>query len=341
MQVTTRRREPRRGVYAVVVILFIGAALGPNVFSPSYFGASAYFRELNAKGGINGRQIKFVTCDDKEDPNVNLSCAQSLVQSQKVFAMVANDSRVGNGSANYINSTGAPSVGDFCIGNWCAKYPHIWGIPTSFRYPRDGKSVGVNGKEYAQDGPFKGLKDNVGVTKAAVFFYNIAISRQAGLLWADSLRRQGVDVVYYGGGSDQGENPAAPTYDTDVVQMRSKGVDMVVNAIDMNGFQKLCQAMDRYNFTVKANVGNPQAYGQVIGTFSSPCRNSVYSTDLAKNYADAGDPQVAEVRAAMQKYYPQVELHEWVLDGWAGAKRLPDGGAARAAHLTRTGHVTG
>ena len=318
-------------------ITSVGGALGPNVFSPSYFGASAYFRELNAKGGINGRQIKFVTCDDKEDPNVNLSCAQSLVQSQKVFAMVANDSRVGNGSANYINSTGAPSVGDFCIGNWCAKYPHIWGIPTSFRYPRDGKSVGVNGKEYAQDGPFKWLKDNVGVTKAAVFFYNIAISRQAGLLWADSLRRQGVDVVYYGGGSDQGENPAAPTFDADVVQMRSKGVDIVVNAIDMNGFQKLCQSMDRYSFTVKANVGNPQAYGQIIGSFSSPCRNSVFAFDNNTNYADPSNPEVARMQAAMKKYYPDVQLHQWALTGWASAAMFAEAVAAQGPNVTRAG----
>src|SRR5207302_5495141 len=187
----------------------------------------------------------------------------------------------------------------FCIGNHCAKYPMAFGNNAPFHYPRDGKTVGVNGQLYVQDGPWKWMKENLGVTKAAVFFYNIAISRQAGLLWADSVRRQGIDVVYYGGGSDQGENPAAPTYDTDEVQMRSKGVDMVVNAIDMNGFQKLCQAMDRYNFTVKANVGNPQAYGQIVGTFSSPCRNNVFAADYNANYADPSAPGVAEMRAAM------------------------------------------
>ena len=83
-----------------------------------------------------------------------------------------------------------------------------------------------------------------------------------GLLWADSVRRQGIDVVYYGGGSDQGENPAAPTYDTDVVQMRSKGVDMVVNAIDMNGFQKLCQAMDRHDCRALVFSSSATVYGK-------------------------------------------------------------------------------
>lgn len=321
-------------------ITSIGGPLGPNVFSPSYYGAAAYFRWLNDRGGINGRQIRFVTCDDKEDPNLDLQCAQSLIQGQKVFALAVNDSRVENGAASFVNSKGVPAVGDFCIGNWCAKYPEYFGGGGgSFRYPRDGKSVGINGTEYTQDGPFKWLKDHVGVTKAAVFFYSIAISRQAGLLWAASLKRQGIDVVYYGGGSDQGENPAAPTYDTDVVQMKSKGVDMIVNAIDMNGFQKLCQSMDRYGFTVKANLGNPQAYGQVVQTFSSPCRNSVFSFDQAKDYADVGDPAVAEVRAAMRKYYPNVPLHDWVLTGWASARMFADAVAALGTNVTRVGLV--
>src|SRR5205814_1822668 len=52
---------------------------------------------------------------------------------------------------------------------------------------------------------------------------------------------------------------------------------------------------------------------------------------------DAGDPQVAEVRAAMAKYYPKVQFHEWVLDGWAAAKRFADGVAAQGANLTRAG----
>jgi branched-chain amino acid transport system substrate-binding protein len=316
-------------------ITSVGGALGPNVFSPSYYGASAYFQQLNAKGGINGRRIKFVTCDDKEDPNLNLQCASSLID-QKIFAFVANDSRVGNGSANYINSKGVTDVGDFCIGNWCTKYPHIFGLYT-FRYPRNGKTVGINGQVESQDGPWRWFKEHLNVTKAAVFFYDIAISRQAGLQWADALRRQGVQVVYYGGGSDQGENPAAPTYDTDVIEMRSKGVDMIVNAIDMNGFQKLCQSMDRYGFTVKANVGNPQAYGQVIGTFSSPCRNSVYSSDYAKNYADGSDPAVGEIQAAMKKYYPNVPLHEWVLDGWAQARKFTEAVASLGPNVTRAG----
>jgi branched-chain amino acid transport system substrate-binding protein len=279
-----------------------------------------------------------VTCDDKEDPNLDLQCAQSLIENQKVFAFAVNDSRVENGAANYVDSKHVPSVGDFCIGNWCAKYAmYFGGSGNSFRYPRDGKQVGINGKEYVQDGPFKWMKDKLGATKAAVFFYSIAISRQAGLLWADQLRRQGIDVVYYGGGSDQGENPAAPTYDTDVVQMKSKGVDLIVNSIDMNGFQKLCQSMDRYGFTVKANVGNPQAYGQVVKNFSAPCRNSVFAFDASKDYTDIGDPAVAEVRDAMQRYYPNVLMHDWVLTGWASAKMFADAVAALGPNVTRAG----
>jgi len=92
--------------------------------------------------------------------------------------------------------------------------------------------VGFHGTLYASPASYIWYKQHYGVTKAADIFYSIPISRQAGLVFAEGLRIAGIPVVYYGGGSDQGENPAAPTYDTDVVQMRNKGMDILVNAID-------------------------------------------------------------------------------------------------------------
>jgi branched-chain amino acid transport system substrate-binding protein len=50
-------------------------------------GAKAYFKYLNAKGGVNGRKIDFKTLDDGYEPPKALQNARRLVQQDKVFAM--------------------------------------------------------------------------------------------------------------------------------------------------------------------------------------------------------------------------------------------------------------
>src|SRR5215213_9830973 len=50
-------------------------------------GAKAYFKFLNAKGGVNGRKIEFITLDDAYEPPKALQNARRLVQQEKVFAM--------------------------------------------------------------------------------------------------------------------------------------------------------------------------------------------------------------------------------------------------------------
>jgi branched-chain amino acid transport system substrate-binding protein len=50
-------------------------------------GAKAYFKFVNAKGGVNGRKIDFITLDDGYEPPKALQNAKRLVQQDKVFAM--------------------------------------------------------------------------------------------------------------------------------------------------------------------------------------------------------------------------------------------------------------
>ena len=42
-------------------------AFGEDQFTPIYYGAAAFFSDLNAHGGINGRRVIFNICDDGGD----------------------------------------------------------------------------------------------------------------------------------------------------------------------------------------------------------------------------------------------------------------------------------
>ncbi|MGU9979573.1 ABC transporter substrate-binding protein [Phreatobacter sp. HK31-P] len=53
-------------------------------------GLQLYFEELNARGGINGRQVRLIVEDSAYDPRKALLGAQKLVNSDRIFAMIGH-----------------------------------------------------------------------------------------------------------------------------------------------------------------------------------------------------------------------------------------------------------
>jgi branched-chain amino acid transport system substrate-binding protein len=46
---------------------------------------AAYFQMLNGRGGINGRRINFISCDDSYSPPKTVEQVRRLVESEEVF----------------------------------------------------------------------------------------------------------------------------------------------------------------------------------------------------------------------------------------------------------------
>jgi branched-chain amino acid transport system substrate-binding protein len=67
---------------------------GPDDFSASALAAQAYFKCVNANGGINGRPIEYTIADDQWNPEVASQAAAKLVKDRKVLAMVGSSSFV-------------------------------------------------------------------------------------------------------------------------------------------------------------------------------------------------------------------------------------------------------
>ena len=67
----------------------------------SEFGAigqaeAAYFDMVNARGGINGRKIRFITRDDNSDPATALELTRNLVEKDDVHLMFGSFGTPGN-----------------------------------------------------------------------------------------------------------------------------------------------------------------------------------------------------------------------------------------------------
>ncbi|MBI5722291.1 MAG: ABC transporter substrate-binding protein [Burkholderiales bacterium] len=67
---------------------------GPDDFSASALAALAYFKCVNANGGINGRPVELTIVDDQWNPEIAAQVATKLVKDRKVVAMVGSSSFV-------------------------------------------------------------------------------------------------------------------------------------------------------------------------------------------------------------------------------------------------------
>lgn len=310
----------------------INGALGPYAFGVTLPGLQAWVNGTNARGGINGRKIILNTCDDAADGQQNLSCATNLVSQKHVFAMVGNNSDACASSAKYEYQQGVPDLG-FPLCNGYYMYPNMFSIYGS-GYPRNGKLPPTD-ENQAQI--YKWAHDNKHVSKGAFFFYIIPVSQEAGYFEEVGAKSQGIATTYEGGGNHEGENPADPTFDTDVINMRADHVDVIFDAMDTAGNAKLCAAMDRQGFTVPVKMSTVEVFGQGVGQWSSPCRDSVYSTDASEPYSDTSNPIVAQFRKDFSTYEPHAQLHQWALDGYALGILFGDAVKSMGANPTRAG----
>jgi branched-chain amino acid transport system substrate-binding protein len=102
----------------------------------------AYFSYVNAKGGVNGRKIKFIYYDDVYDPSQTVPLTQKLVEQNKVFADYGSLGTAPNlAIRSYLNTRKVPQVlvatGDSYWGSQYKKFP--WTIGFQPDYPGESK----------------------------------------------------------------------------------------------------------------------------------------------------------------------------------------------------------
>jgi ABC-type branched-subunit amino acid transport system substrate-binding protein len=88
----------------------------------------AYYQMVNAKGGVNGRKITFISLDDAYSPPKTVEQTRKLVEQDEVFAMVGSLGTPTNSAVQrYLNSKKVPQV---FISTGASK----WNDPEDFPY---------------------------------------------------------------------------------------------------------------------------------------------------------------------------------------------------------------
>lgn len=103
-----------------------------GTFEGYYNGVVAYFKWLNAQGGINGRKVEFIAKDDGGDPAKNAAAARELLLTEKVVALVGDAGISEGGGAPLIASQKVPNIGGWGNGpEWYGEYDNFFTIVSS------------------------------------------------------------------------------------------------------------------------------------------------------------------------------------------------------------------
>jgi branched-chain amino acid transport system substrate-binding protein len=118
---------------------------GASLYAGIGRGQAAYFQYVNDRGGVNGRQIKFITLDDAYNPANTVQLTRRLVEQDKVLAVVGSLGTEPNlATRSYLNGRGVPQVllstGASTWGTDYKRYP--WTIGWQPNYIAEGYIYG-------------------------------------------------------------------------------------------------------------------------------------------------------------------------------------------------------
>jgi branched-chain amino acid transport system substrate-binding protein len=147
-------------------------------------GADAYFKYVNAHGGVNGRKIKYLYRDDAYDPAKTVQLTRELVENDHVFAIfstIGTDNTIA--TTDYLNAAKVPQLfagtGTARVGDNFKSHPWTMGYLPSFRaegviYGRSiAKIAGAKVAVLAEASDFgkdltDGLKKGLGAKASAI-----------------------------------------------------------------------------------------------------------------------------------------------------------------------------
>ena len=246
------------------------AAIAGNVAR----GADAYFKYVNAKGGILGRKIKFTYLDDGYDPGRAVNNTIRLVQQEQVFAVFSSLGTNNNLAVRkLLNEAKVPqlyvSSGATTFGRDYKKYP--WTIGYIPPYSEEGVIYG------------KYIVKNIRKAKIAVLYQNDDYGRDllAGL-------RRGLGAKAKSIVSRVGYDPTSSDVQPQVTQLKaSKANVLMVFAFGKFSLQAF-NAVSRLNWKPQIFVNDVSSASALMGIVPQKAANGAISIVFGK---DPASPQ--------------------------------------------------
>lgn len=270
----------------------IGQYSGPvSAYGTIVKSAGAYFAKVNAEGGVNGRQIKYISLDDGFVPAKSVEQTRKLVEQEGVFAMFLP---IGTSPSlaiqKYLNAKKVPQL---FVGTGATRFGDIKEFPWT---------IGWQPTYYAEAVAFaQHIARTKPNSKIAVLQVNDDFGKDFMKGLVDGLGARAKDIVV------QTFETSDPTIDSQVLSLKGSGAEVfVILATPRFATMALKKAHDigwttsRYVASVSASVGSVM---KPAGEASKGAISVSYMRDPT-DPATQATPEYAAYAAFMKQYYP-------------------------------------
>src|ERR1700686_3277580 len=256
----------------------------------------AFFRKLNAEGGINGRKFNFISYDDSFSPAKTVEQARKLVESDEVLLIFQSlGTPTNNGIRQYMNEKKVPQL---FVATGATKF----GDPKNFPWTMGWQpTYQTEGRIYA-----KYILQNLPQGKIGILYQNDDSGRDyiKGVkdgLGAEAAKRMIVAELPY--------DPSETTVDSQIVTLKTMGADVFFNESSPKfAAQAIRKAAEIGWKPVQFLASISNSVGSVLKPAGLENAKGILSTNYLKDPTDPAwkdDPAIKEWAAFMDKYFPE------------------------------------
>lgn len=293
-----------------------GLGTGMNV------GMKACLDEVNAKGGINGRKIKFISSNDGYEPDKTVDCTLNMIENEKVFAL-----------AGYVGTPTAkaalPIVQEM-------KVPLV-GLFTGAGLLRNPVSRYIINIRASYDDETEALVERIvsdlGIKDIAVFYQDDSFGL-AGLSGTEkALKKRGLKLA--GTGTFARNTEAVKGGLASIIAAKPGAVVMVGPYKPIAAFVKEAKAAGfKPVLATISFVGTENLIKE-----SGDAANGIIISQVVPSPDDTSVPVVRDFQAALKKSFPNETPSYVRLEGYVTAKALTTALEKAGAALTREGLI--
>jgi ABC-type branched-subunit amino acid transport system substrate-binding protein len=253
----------------------------------------AFFKMINAEGGVNGRKINFITYDDGYSPPKAIEQARKLVESDEVLLIFQPLGTPSNSAImKYMNAKKVPQL---FVASGGTKFGDPKNFPWTMGFQPNYQS---EGRIYA-----KYIKDNFPNSKIAVLWQNDDAGKDQFKGLKDGLGDKLNMII-----ADKSYEVSDPSIDSQIVALHDSGADIFFSWAAPKGSAQAIRKVGELNWKPKFFLANTAtSVASVLKPAGLQYAKDIISTSYLKDPTDPtwdADPAVVKWRAFMDKYYP-------------------------------------
>jgi branched-chain amino acid transport system substrate-binding protein len=262
----------------------------------SYEGASAYIKNLNAHGGVDGYKIKFIGLDDQGSTSNAVADYKTLINQDHAVALIEGDEQVLIGAATAVEGSGVPLIG-------CTFAPACYG--NNGMYPVEPF---VESVYPATEATF--LKERH-ITKLAELTLNVPAAVESAQLASPYLKTAGIKVVF-----STAYDPTTTDFTALTARAKASGAQAVQFIVgDPTTANAFMTSMGTQNYNALVYSFYEQAYAT---TFPSSASGKYFGAEGVIGYGSKGEKALATIK----KDFPSLTSPASGVSTWTAMEAL-------------------